>query len=84
MWRMPRPRALSFRPRHPATPNEQRVHTVDRLKLASLIVGVVLFAYGIKADNGTVRMAAIVVLVAGLALRFVKVRRQDESSRQDS
>ncbi|MEP7344890.1 MAG: hypothetical protein ABI877_06480 [Gemmatimonadaceae bacterium] len=52
--------------------------TVERLKLAALIVGVVLLLYSIRADDETVRLIAIGVLVVGLFLRFAKPRKGED------
>lgn len=51
--------------------------TVQQLKLAALLIGIALLAYGIRADNETARLAAIVVLAAGLVLRMIGVRKRD-------
>ena len=51
------------------------MQTAQRLKVAALIVGLVLLAYGIRADNETARLAAIVAFVVGLALRLVTARK---------
>lgn len=52
------------------------MNTTERLKLATLLVGVILLGYGIRADNEVARLAAILVLVIGVALRVVNLRRQ--------
>ena len=61
------------------------MQTAQQLKAAALIVGLVLLAYGIRADNETARLAAIVAFVIGLALRFITARkgREPESGADD-
>jgi len=53
------------------------VSLIERLKLAALLIGIALLAYGIRTDNATVRLAAIIVLTAGLVLRVIGSRRRD-------
>jgi len=55
------------------------VPTVQRLKLAALLIGIALLAYGIRADNETVRLSAILVLVVGLVLRMAAARKRDQA-----
>ena len=47
---------------------------VTRIKLALAIMGIVIFAAGIRMDNSQVRVIAIAFLAAAFALRFVKPR----------
>lgn len=47
---------------------------IVRLQLAAIVIGLVLFVYGIRADHWTIRQIAIGVLAVGFLLRFVRRR----------
>ena len=53
------------------------MQSVERAKLTVFVVAVALLAYGIRANNEAVRLAAIVVLIVGLVLRLRKRRTPD-------
>ena len=55
------------------------MQTVERAKLTVFVVGVALLAYGIRANSEAARLAAIIVLIAGLALRWLKTRKPDDA-----
>jgi predicted permease len=46
--------------------------TATRLKLALAIVGLILFAVGVRLNNDVLRWAAIGVVAIAFLLRFVK------------
>ncbi len=50
-----------------------------RLKLALAIVGLALFAVGVRLENERLRWAAIVVVAIAFLLRFVKPAPPSES-----
>ena len=55
------------------------MQTIERAKLSVFVAAVALLAYGIRADSATARFAAIIVLLVGLALRFLKTRKADDA-----
>lgn len=69
---MPTPSASDY-PRS----DETLVSTAQRLRLGALLAGIALLAYGIRADDETIRLAAIVVLAGGFLLRFIAEPRRN-------
>jgi len=47
-----------------------------QIRLALAIIGVVVWGYGLLRDEGTVRLAGIVMLALSLVLRFTPKRFQ--------
>ena len=52
---------------------------LTRLKLALALIGVVLFAAGIRFDDPRLRMGAIGFVAAAWLLRFAKEREEREA-----
>jgi hypothetical protein len=50
------------------------VSSLTKLKLALTIIGLVLFGYGVRVDEGTIRLVGIGFVAAASLLRFVKRR----------
>ena len=48
--------------------------TLTKLKLGLTIIGLILFAYGARMENATIRMVAIGFVAAASLLRFVRPR----------
>jgi len=51
-----------------------------QIRLALAIIGVVVWGYGLLRDEGTVRLAGIVVLAFSLVLRFAPRRFREEGA----
>jgi len=43
-------------------------------RVALVVVGVIVWAYGVRVEDGTIRLVGIGVLVAALLLRFARRR----------
>lgn len=54
--------------------------TLSHVKLGLAVVGVILFGYGVRADDERLRWAGIAFLAAAAILRFVGRRRRDDQS----
>jgi hypothetical protein len=52
--------------------------TVTRLKLGLAIMGLVVFAWGIRVEQSRLRAIGIAFVAVSWALRFVKTRTQEE------
>ena len=50
------------------------IPTLVWARVALVVVGVVVWAYGVRMEDGTIRLIGIAVLVAALLLRFVRRR----------
>jgi hypothetical protein len=50
--------------------------TLTKLKLGLAVIGVTLFAVGVRVDDARIRTAAIVFVAAAWVLRFVKPRAE--------
>lgn len=48
--------------------------TVHWARAIIALAGIVVWGYGFRADNGTVRLVGIALLAAALLLRFVRRR----------
>ena len=53
---------------------------LSQLKLGLTVVGVVLFGYGVRADDVRLRWVGIAFLAVAVILRFVGRRRRDDQS----
>ncbi len=53
---------------------------LSQLKLGLAVVGIVLFGYGIRADDERLRWAGIAFLAVAAILRFVGRRKRDDQS----
>lgn len=48
--------------------------TLTKAKLGLTIIGLILFGYGVRMDDGTMRLIAIGFVAAASLMRFVKPR----------
>lgn len=54
---------------------------LSHLKLGLAVVGIVLFGYGVRADDERLRWAGIAFLAVAVVLRFVgRRRRRDDQT----
>jgi len=53
---------------------------LSHVKLALAVAGIILFGYGIRADDPRLRWAGIGFLAAAAILRFVGRKRRDDQS----
>lgn len=51
--------------------------SLTKLKLGLTIIGLILFAYGVRMDQGMLRAIAIGFVAAASLLRFVKTAPRD-------
>ncbi len=54
-----------------------------RLKLALVAIGLIIWAWGYRADDSFLRMAGIVVLLIAFLLRFVGRRPRGRAAPED-
>ena len=54
-----------------------------QIRVATAVIGVIVWGYGVANENSTVRLVGIGLLVVALVLRFAK-KRLDRTARSDS
>ena len=61
-------------------PNDQTsIPTVTRLKIGLAIIGLTLFAAGIRLDNGRLRLLGIVAVAVAWLMRLYKARSMSDA-----
>lgn len=53
------------------------MNTLVRLKLALVVIGLIIWAWGYRSDDSFLRVSGIVVLTIAFLLRFVRRRARD-------
>jgi hypothetical protein len=59
------------------------VNRLVRLKLALVVVGVIIWAWGFRVDDSFLRVVGIVVLLIAFLLRFVGWRSRRSEARKE-
>jgi hypothetical protein len=59
------------------------VSTLVRLKLALVVIGLIIWAWGYRSDDSFLRISGIVVLTIAFLLRFVGRRARESEAPQD-
>jgi hypothetical protein len=52
------------------------MNTLVRIKLALVVIGLIIWAWGYRTDDSFFRVVGIIVLLVAFLLRFVGRRRQ--------
>jgi hypothetical protein len=56
------------------------VNTLVRLKLALVVIGLIIWAWGYRSDDSFLRISGIVVLTMAFLLRFIRRRAGDSKA----
>jgi hypothetical protein len=59
------------------------MNTLVRIKLALVVIGLIIWAWGYRTDDSFFRVVGIVVLLVAFLLRFVGRRRRQEPERNE-
>ena len=59
------------------------MNTLVRLKLALVVIGLIIWAWGYRSDDSFLRISGIVVLTIAFLLRFVRRRARDPEAPED-
>jgi hypothetical protein len=59
------------------------VSALVRLKLALVVIGLIIWAWGYRTDDSFLRVSGIVVLTMAFLLRFVRRRKRDSEAADD-
>jgi hypothetical protein len=62
--------------------NDQPVTTLTRLKLGLAIVGLIVFAWGVRVEQSRLRTIGIAFVAAAWVLRFLRAKARDDVSQQ--
>ena len=56
------------------------MNTLVRLKLALVVIGLIIWAWGYRSDDSFLRVSGIVVLTMAFLLRFIPRRARDSEA----